>query len=619
MGERLAMKVLHISGKTGFSRRIRELFDAIGETSPDEAGWILESAPPDLANPKEESARYDAVLLEHSEGKKAYETLKRLNEAGCRAPVLMIATEQNPSDELRARRLGVSDYLVVGQLNSELLKHSIRFAIENREKEESIKSSEALYKALTENSPVGIWNISDEGSTIYMNGVMCDLLEIENPDEIKNETYHSFFTPEGLERINSENRKRAEGVVSSYEVTLIGKRGSRREVVISGGPLFGQVGDYKGMIGIFTDITERKKAELQLWTAKERAEQATKLKDKFVSLVAHDMRAPLSSILSYLKMVKQSIESKPKQAETFADSSIKLSEDLLFLIENLLNLERVKTGVLEPKMGFFNFRHLAAKVYMDLDQPAGKKGVSLKLEIPQNARMYGDVELIREVIHNFVTNAIKFCRKDDIITTTFSNREKTVISVIDTGVGIAKERIDSLFNYDAKTSTAGTAGEVGTGLGLPLCRDIIMAQSGELTVESEPGKGSRFQISLESKKPKGIIVHSDQKFAEKTAEILGRIDIDAVIAKGSNEAARHLESVLPDYLFIEYGTAEKSGYELVENIQKTGQKRKIPIFVIMDKDDKMAEDGEIEAWATEFVSKQISEPELQRRFRTQLG
>jgi PAS domain S-box-containing protein len=616
------MRILHISGKTGFSRQIKVLFDGIGKNQPAKTGWTIESAsalPTGSAQPEKVSARYDTVILEKTEGDSAYDTLKKLEEEKCNAPILMIVSEHNPSDELKARRLGVSDYLVLGQLNSELLERSIQFAIENRQKEESIKSSEALYKALAENSPAGIWNISEDGQTIYMNGVMRDLLEIESSDEIKNETYHSFFTPEGLERINSENRKRPEGIVSSYEVTLVGKKGTKREVVISGGPLFGQEGDFKGMIGIFTDISERKKAELQLWAAKERAEQATKLKDKFVSLVAHDMRAPLSTIFSYLKMVKQSIETEPKQAAAFTDSSTKLTEDLLFLIENLLNLERIKTGVLEPKMGFFNFRHLAAKIYMDLDVPAENKGVSLKLDIPQNARMYGDEELIREVIHNFITNAIKFCRKGDSVSTTFSNGEKTVISVTDTGVGIEKMRIDSLFNYDAKSSTAGTAGEVGTGLGLPLCRDIIEAQNGELTVESEPGKGSEFVITMAAKKPKGVIVHGDMEFAKNIEEILGRIDIESVTAKGTEEALKFVKTNPPDFLLIEYAIAEKSGYALLENMRKAWRKRKIPLFVILEDEGNVPDDREIGAWTTEFLSKRISEPELARRIRTHLG
>ena len=613
------MRILHISGETEFSRLIKDLFIGVENNLPDETSWVIETATTDCAIPEKVSAEYDAVILEHIEGDSAYQPLKILEEKKCRAPILMIVSEHDPSDELKARRFGVSDYLVLTQLNSELLERSILFAIENRLKEDSIRSSEALYKALAENSPAGIWNTSEDGYTIYMNGVMRELLEIKNSDEIRSETYHSFFTPEGLERINSENRKRPEGIVSSYDVTLIGKQGTRREVVISGGPLFGQDGEFKGMIGIFTDISERKKAELQLWAAKERAEQATKLKDKFVSLVAHDMRAPLSTILSYLKMARQSIKSNPKQAEAFTESSTKLSEDLLFLIENLLNLERVKTGVLEPKMGFFNFRYLAAKVYMDLEVPSDSKGVLLKLDVPQNARMFGDEELIREVIYNFVTNAIKFCRKGDTVSTTFSGDNKTVISVSDTGIGIEKARIDLLFNYDAKTSTAGTAGEVGTGLGLPLCKDIINAQNGKLSVESETGKGSSFVITLETINPKGIIIHSDTELAKNISDTLKSINIEPVIANGTDEAMKIVESNLPDFLFIEFGIAEESGYALLENIRKAGQKRKIPVLVILEDEVNVPTDTEINAWATEFLSKQVSEPDLVRRVRTHLG
>ncbi len=131
---------------------------------------------------------------------------------------------------------------------------------------EALRESEARYRALSENTPQGIWQISPEGYTLYVNPAMCEILEINEQDALEGKTYHEFFTPESLEKIKTEGLKREKGISSAYEVELIGKRGGKRNIMLSGAPLFDADGKLHSRIGTFTDITVRKKYEEDLKT-----------------------------------------------------------------------------------------------------------------------------------------------------------------------------------------------------------------------------------------------------------------------------------------------------------------------------------------------------------------
>jgi PAS domain S-box-containing protein len=126
------------------------------------------------------------------------------------------------------------------------------------------------YDILTRNSGVGIWEINKEGFTDYMNSSMCEILNIKSPSEMDNLTYEAFFTDESVSLIKNEHKKRSKDISSAYEVELIRKNGEKRNILINGSPLLSKNGDHIGMIGTFTDITEKKKSELELKKSEER-------------------------------------------------------------------------------------------------------------------------------------------------------------------------------------------------------------------------------------------------------------------------------------------------------------------------------------------------------------
>ena len=147
---------------------------------------------------------------------------------------------------------------------------------ERKQVESALRESEERYRSLAENSMVGFWQITLEGYTKYINPAMCAMIEIEEPEALSGQTYHSFFARKSLETIERERARRLEGKGSCYEVEIVGKRGGRRNVVICGASLLSAEGELQGYIATFTDITDRKKTEEKLRKAHDRLEYRVK-------------------------------------------------------------------------------------------------------------------------------------------------------------------------------------------------------------------------------------------------------------------------------------------------------------------------------------------------------
>ena len=151
-----------------------------------------------------------------------------------------------------------------------------RDVTERKQAEEALKKSEERYRAIAENSLVGFWHIDLDGYPLYMNPAMCQMLEVESPEELPGQTYEFFFDDRNRKIIKRELAKREKGISSSYEVELIGKKGTKRNVIISGSPLFLFGENLHSTIGTLTDITDKKKAEKALVKAKDELEKRVK-------------------------------------------------------------------------------------------------------------------------------------------------------------------------------------------------------------------------------------------------------------------------------------------------------------------------------------------------------
>lgn len=219
------------------------------------------------------------------------------------------------------------------------------------------------------------------------------------------------------------------------------------------------------------------------------------LKDKLFSIISHDLRSPLGSLITLLNLTQEGYFTE----EGFKDVIDELSKNVGYtseLLENLLRWAQSQMQGLKVVPSTFNIREIADDKLKLYEEQAQNKGITLRNQIDPQITAYADSAMIELVFRNLIANAIKFCDKGSVVTTTASHSNGLVmVSVSDTGQGISSENLKKLFGSEI-FSTRGTSNEKGTGLGLLLCKDFVSLNGGEIWAKSVEGVGSEFFFTL---------------------------------------------------------------------------------------------------------------------------
>lgn len=254
---------------------------------------------------------------------------------------------------------------------------------------------------------------------------------------------------------------------------------------------------------IVRDDLEERTSELAILNEKLRQsemqlEEINKNKDRFFSIISHDLRSPFNSLLGLTKLILEDFDGFSK--EEIKDSIYNLhqvSEGLFILIEDLLDWSRIQFNKIEFQAETFNLYDLVVFVVNSLKLVARDKNISIVNLVPKNCTVRADQHMINTIIRNLVGNAIKFTPKYGLVKISSGfDIDDIIISVEDTGVGMKKEIADKLFKMESKVSTSGTEGEAGTGLGLLICKEFVEKHDGTIWVKSEPEKGSSFYFRI---------------------------------------------------------------------------------------------------------------------------
>ena len=225
-------------------------------------------------------------------------------------------------------------------------------------------------------------------------------------------------------------------------------------------------------------------------------------KDKFFSIIAHDLRNPFTSLLCLSEMLKDEIASfSVDELQSMATNFYNAVQRLYKLLENLLEWARIQQGKIENQPEEFNILSLAKQSVGVHATTAAQKEINLyvtSLGISEDDTAYADMKIIDTILRNLISNAIKFTQRGGTVEVTVSkyDGDSFLIAVKDDGVGISEENLKHLFAIDSKISTRGTEGEPSTGLGLILCKELIEKSKGILWAESLPDEGSEFSFTV---------------------------------------------------------------------------------------------------------------------------
>ncbi len=222
-------------------------------------------------------------------------------------------------------------------------------------------------------------------------------------------------------------------------------------------------------------------------------------KDRFFSIIAHDLRSPFNSILGFSELIKNELnEGKNLNLIEEYNSNINESSHSLFtLLENLLQWAKSQRGELEFNPVEFDLHHLVQSNLIIFKLKAADKAIKLSSDIPPHTEAYGDINMVSTILRNLISNALKFTEQNGEITISADVHDEFVfLKIKDSGIGISKENQEKLFKLDCNYTTVGTADETGSGLGLILCKEFAERNGGDIWVESEENKGSEFILSL---------------------------------------------------------------------------------------------------------------------------
>ena len=238
---------------------------------------------------------------------------------------------------------------------------------------------------------------------------------------------------------------------------------------------------------------------LELKKQRKELQELNATKDKFFSIIAHDLRSPFNGFLGLTQLMAEELENLTiEEIKDFTLSMRNSAADMFRLLENLLEWARMQQGLITFNREIAQLAPIVDESIAIILEPAKIKGIEINLDIPDDITVFADRNILQTVIRNIVSNAVKFTPKGGRIRVSAkaANHSNIEISIKDTGIGMSNKMIDDLFRLDVQTNRKGTEGEPSSGLGLLLCKDFIEKHGGKIWVESEEGKGSIFRFTL---------------------------------------------------------------------------------------------------------------------------
>lgn len=354
-------------------------------------------------------------------------------------------------------------------------------------------------------------------------------------------------------------------------------------------------GKIQKIYGLVSDISLRKKAEEELTRSTENLVKLNETKDRFISIISHDLRTPFSSILGFTDLLLSDNDLTEKERHQYVEFIRESSKSMLSLVNSLLDWTRLQTGRIRFEPERIEAHKIIENSLNALSGVAFQKNIDIISKVQDDIFVFVDKDLILQVFNNMLSNAIKFTPKFGSIVISSSPSEKMrfiEFSIKDTGIGIRPENISKLFRVDTKFSSEGTEGEKGTGLGLSLVKEIIEKHGGSIWVESEYGKGSEFKFTLPIASANILLVDDSKTDRLLYSKILKNIttDYEIDIANDGKEALDKILASPPALVITDHLMPVMNGYQFVIELKKAEIKGKPPVIILSGDMDRNAID-----------------------------
>ncbi len=382
---------------------------------------------------------------------------------------------------------------------------------ERKDAQIALEKSEERYRLLATNALDLIWSMDLKYQFTYLSPSVYRL-EGYTAEERLGMPLHRFLPPESfivvddqlkllVKRFFDQKSKpnlNSQDFSASFEIKQFKKDGTLYWADVKVGLAVTEDGIPTGFNGITRDITERKKAEQELKDSETKLRKINATKDKFFSIIAHDLRNPFSSLVGFTSMLSEQFDNFSDSEKLTIINQLRITSETAYrLLENLLEWSRSETGTMTLAPTYFDIEALCQEVLLLHRPHAQRKNIEISSLTCPAHQVFADRNMIGTVLRNLISNAVKFTKEGGMVVVDYALEEDRLqVLVRDSGVGISADMQKRLFVIDQKVKTSGTYNEPGSGLGLILCNEFVILNGGKLTLESNVEKGSTFSFTL---------------------------------------------------------------------------------------------------------------------------
>ncbi len=392
-------------------------------------------------------------------------------------------------DECERQKLWQTDELELLRTIAGIISNSF----ERKIFQKKLAESEIRLKLAIDTTGTCLWDWNIVSGDLYFNDIWHTMLGYDmNNIEANITGWEVLIHPDDKNRVLEELNAHVEGKTESYvSIYRVKAKSGDWKWVIDKGKVVEHDAQQNATraIGTIIDFDKEKRAEEEL-------RNLNITKDKLFSILAHDLRGPIGTIMQISEMVSDKGVLNEETQYQFLNAQKELSQNTFQLLDNLLNWARFNLEQIRynPKTIFLN--EVINDSILGVKYKATQKGVGVNIEYKKDFYVWADEEMVKIIIRNLLNNAIKFTDSGTINIILKEHENHIQIKIIDTGVGISKEDLDKILSDNEYHTTKGTSNEAGSGLGLKLCKSLITENKGLLHIESAPGVGSSFIFTL---------------------------------------------------------------------------------------------------------------------------
>lgn len=451
---------------------------------------------------------FDVVLLDLSlPDSRGLETLTRLREVAPDTAMVVMTGWDDEDLALESVRLGAQDYIVKGQITTQLLVRAIRYAIERSQTFQMLRESERRFRAIFDSSFQLTKLLTPEGIVLEVNETALEFTGMQAQNIVGRPIWEQpiwQLSPNAREQLKAGVTKAGRGEFFRSEIDLLGKSGQIITVDFSVKPVKNEMGQVSLLIAEARDISDRKRAESEILKTLAREKELSELRAKFVTMVSHEFRTPLTTIQLSAGLLQDYSSNLPEDKKSTHFVRIQQAiKRMTELLEDILVIGKIEAKTLKFKPVTLNLEKFCSQLVEDLRLNDSNQHELVFIFEGGNTEAQMDEKLLRQMLGNLLSNAIKYSPEGTPVYFYLNcQNQEAVFRIKDSGIGIPTADRERILETFYRATNVGTIS--GTGLGLAIVKRAVEMHGGKLAISSQEGAGTTFTATLP------LICHASQ-------------------------------------------------------------------------------------------------------------